>query len=880
MEEINYSVSCAHLNWIFDLCQNRKFQLEKITRESAFSLEHLKDESRFISWQAFADIVSGVGNFFDEVDLRETGRKSWNFSPLQSHGSIGRIMFSANDQYLATFGMAGFCVRHFPLNTRVEQQSAGRLIVRISMKDGACACYPFYTILAGQMEGLTAALGLPYASVTLEPDDRGVCYTVEYPVPSILTSLTRRIGTWLTSSRTVTREFAIVQESYERLLIQHQETLLAKNSAEAQLAQWQHIGGSDVIWKFTRNFHITDASPSVSKVLGYAEAEFRSLPLQQWMSENHVDAVKRLIDGLFKDGDIEAVGNLDIQLQHKDGHLLWFELKAVLEESTELELPVNGNQGTVVCTGTDITERREIEDELNERVTSYQVITDSALDAIITFDADNRIIYANPAASDVFGYEHAALVSMDIKDLMPESLGGARLRDIYRPDGLISTSGLALQGLRRDKSLVSLETSFASHELNGLNYKTCVIRDITGRTILEKERQALETQLQAAQKIDSVGQLAGGIAHDFNNLLVAILGYADLALQSSSQETIVRYLEEIRKAGERGTDMTQKLLTFSRQKVIEPKIIDANKLIEGVREMIFRLLPRNIEVIFNSQVDDVHLLAEQTQLEQVLINLAVNARDAMPNGGILKVSLSSGALKPDNKPYLVVKVTDTGTGMDPEIEKRIFEPFYTTKPEGSGTGLGLSVVLGIVNQHHGHIKVESELGKGSQFVIYLPISDSQSKQQESRIQSGNLTGTETVLVVEDNEQVRELAKLMLIGAGYKVIEAVDGQEGVEKFIENAAEIDIVLMDVVMPRMSGHEAAIRIQEIKPDAKIVFTTGYSNNSIHTQFIEDQGLPLIAKPYGTESLRYQVRSFLDNGPEKIAGADANRPGTTAAG
>ena len=319
--------------------------------------------------------------------------------------------------------------------------------------------------------------------------------------------------------------------------------------------------------------------------------------------------------------------------------------------------------------------------------------------------------------------------------------------------------------------------------------------------------------------------------------------------------------------------MTQKLLTFSRQKVIEPKIIDANKLIEGVREMIFRLLPRNIEVIFNSQVDDVHLLAEQTQLEQVLINLAVNARDAMPNGGILKVSLSSGALKPDNKPYLVVKVTDTGTGMDPEIEKRIFEPFYTTKPEGSGTGLGLSVVLGIVNQHHGHIKVESELGKGSQFVIYLPISDSQSKQQESRIQSGNLTGTETVLVVEDNEQVRELAKLMLIGAGYKVIEAVDGQEGVEKFIENAAEIDIVLMDVVMPRMSGHEAAIRIQEIKPDAKIVFTTGYSNNSIHTQFIEDQGLPLIAKPYGTESL-------LDNGPEKIAGADANRPGTAAAG
>lgn len=281
--------------------------------------------------------------------------------------------------------------------------------------------------------------------------------------------------------------------------------------------------------------------------------------------------------------------------------------------------------------------------------------------------------------------------------------------------------------------------------------------------------------------------------------------------------------------------------------------------------MITRLLPGNIEIEFNSTAKDIYLYADPTQLEQVLINLAVNARDAMVSGGRISVQLSTG--QDAQSDLLVIQVSDTGTGMDDEVLAHVFEPFYTTKPEGSGTGLGLAVVFGIVEQHHGFIKVESTLGVGTRFEIYLPTAqadESGGRRQQTKVPGGH----ETVLIVEDNDQVRDLASLILAGAGYTVLEASDGEDGTGLYMEHADKIDLVIMDVVMPKLGGRDAAERIHEIHPDAPIVFTSGYSTDSQQTKFIEEQKLPVIPKPYGTDMLRAQVRAILDSKqPESLS-------------
>lgn len=507
-------------------------------------------------------------------------------------------------------------------------------------------------------------------------------------------------------------------------------------------------------------------------------------------------------------------------------------------------------------------ESKRAEAELREREAGHLAITGSIRDAIITVDEHNLIIYANPAALRIFESNDAALKGQSLTDLLPAA---------HRQPAS-ANEAIPIEGLRPDGSPINLQASLVEHPLNGRRHTTWVIRDLTLRNDLEKERERLEQQLHVIQRIDSIGQMTGGIAHDFNNLLVAINGYADLALvEDLTDVQRSQYITEIRRAGVRAADMTHKLLAFSRRKAVEPSLVDVNQLIGDLEKIIVRLLPDNIQVRILPALQRPVIRADPGQIEQILVNLAVNARDAMKGGGLLTLSVDQkNSTAPDfsNTPlldgeFVVISVEDTGEGMSEDLLEHIFEPFFTTKPEGEGTGLGLAVTSAIIKQCKGHVEVSSKPGMGTRVEIYLPLSASRLppiSREKHKPAPAPTTGTETILLVEDNAAVREIARLILIGAGYTVIEARDGVEALSVCQRQNDRIALAVMDVVMPRMGGEEVMCQLRKIDPDIRILLTSGYSMDGIHTASILEEGWDFIQKPYDAETLRAKVRRVMD--------------------
>jgi two-component system cell cycle sensor histidine kinase/response regulator CckA len=399
-----------------------------------------------------------------------------------------------------------------------------------------------------------------------------------------------------------------------------------------------------------------------------------------------------------------------------------------------------------------------------------------------------------------------------------------------------------------------------------------VVRDITERKRAEKKMAELQEQLRQSQKIEAIGRLGGGIAHDFNNLLTIIKGYSQLSLLDLKEnDPLFGNIQEIKKATQRATDLTRQLLAFSRRQILDLKVLDLNTLLRDLDKMLRRIIGEDIELVTLLAEDLGRVKIDSGQIEQVIFNLAVNARDAMPSGGKLIIETANVELDEEYASahigvvpgrYVRLSVSDTGVGIPQEMKEKIFEPFFTTKEKGKGTGLGLSTVYGIVKQIGGNIWVYSEPGHGTTFKIYLPWVEEELDTLHGRDETDSLPmGSETVLLVEDEASVRDLAHRILSQQGYKVLEAANGEEALRVFQEHMGEkIHLLLTDVVMPLMGGKELAERLKILSPDIKVLYTSGYTDDAIVHQGVLNPGTHFLQKPSSPKTLSHKVREVLD--------------------
>ena len=405
------------------------------------------------------------------------------------------------------------------------------------------------------------------------------------------------------------------------------------------------------------------------------------------------------------------------------------------------------------------------------------------------------------------------------------------------------------------------------------NYIVSTVWDVTARKKAEEEHDKLQAQLLQAQKMDAIGQLAGGVAHDFNNLLTSIIGNVELALfDIDRDEPLYEILQEVKAAGEKASLLTRQLLAFSRKQILQPEVLDLNEVLPDISKMIRRIIGEDIELETVLAPDLARVEADPGQLEQVILNLAINARDAMPNGGKLVIETANADLDQSYSqshgrlvspgPYVLLAISDTGAGISPEIQSQVFEPFFTTKEKGKGTGLGLSTVYGIVKQSSGYIWVYSEIGAGTTFKMYLPrVEKHPSQGQKVQEEEEDHSGTETILVVEDDQEVRNITSHSLDLYGYRVLTAVDGDQALHKLHEEESQIHLVLTDVVMPQKGGKEMVQELKKIQPQVKILYMSGYTSNSIVHHGVLDQGVVFLQKPFTPNTLASKVREVLDS-------------------
>ncbi len=492
----------------------------------------------------------------------------------------------------------------------------------------------------------------------------------------------------------------------------------------------------------------------------------------------------------------------------------------------------------------------------------------SAMDAIISADESQRIVLFNSAAEQVFGYTAAEAIGMPLERLIP-----ARLRDLHAGAmRRFAESGMTtrrmgrlrpLTGLRANGEEFPFEATISHAATADGRFGTVILRDIT-------ERCRLEEQYLHAQKLEGVGRLAGGIAHDFNNALTAIFGHTDLTLDRADLTPEVREcLLAVQAAAERAAGLTRKLLAFARKQVIEPKVTDINGLVQGVVAMISRVLGDDIQVQVRSDPQGPRGLIDAGQFEQILVNLAVNARDAMPNGGRFIVETSLVELdqgyanaRPGLSPgtYVMIAVSDTGIGMDPVTLEHCFEPFFTTKEIGRGTGLGLAMCHGAVTQAGGDIWVYSEKGRGTTFRILLPTCTDPMPIEANPPAVLSACGSETVLLVEDDVMVRNVAERALRGRGYGVLAAANGDEALAIEARHPGRIDALLTDVILPGTGGRELAELISQRRAAIRVLFTSGFAADVVEHHRIIRHGAAFLAKPYTPDALARKLRETLE--------------------
>ena len=505
-----------------------------------------------------------------------------------------------------------------------------------------------------------------------------------------------------------------------------------------------------------------------------------------------------------------------------------------------------------------LEEHRRLDEALQHSEERFRLFSEAAFEGLVIHE-QGRIMDLNSALARMFGYEADEMMGRSIWEfLTPES------RQVAEPlVTLQRETTYELAGVRRNGEVFPIEVRVRNLPWRGRNLRVVAVRDIT-------ERKRLEEQLREAQKLEAIGRLAGGVAHDFNNLLTIIGGYAELLLERlEPADPRHEAAREILQASQKAAGLARQLLAFGRRQVLQPRVIQLNELVQGTYRLLRRTIGEHIEIELSLSPDAGNVRADPTQIEQVLLNLALNARDAMPNGGRLtiataSVDLHAGTIRAEEPVpeghYVLLSVTDTGCGMDEATRSRIFEPFFTTKPLGHGAGLGLAVVYGIVRQHGGVIEVESSPGKGTTFRVYLPRVEEPISPLGMVTLDGKPRGSETLLLLEDEEGVRTMTRRALESLGYTVLEAATPSAAQDICQNHPGPIHMLITDVILPEMSGRRLAEMARQWRPGLRVLFLSGYSDGEIERAGVLQAGLNFLAKPFSLESLARKIREVLD--------------------
>lgn len=585
-----------------------------------------------------------------------------------------------------------------------------------------------------------------------------------------------------------------------------------------------------------------------------------------WSHDSSLAAAVLISLGTLLGAVFIAIGSFRVERElrrREDAEAALREAQEVLELRVEERTAELSN--TTASLQAQMVERQKAEQELRQSEQRYRLLFEDSPLPMEIFDPETlAYLDVNKATRELYGYTRDEFLNMTLKDIRPAEEVPVLIEFLNAVKDTESYTGTFFTRHKNGK-LITIDVKVRTIRFGERKVRLKLITDVT-------EHKRLETRLQQSQKIEAVGRLAGGIAHDFNNLLTLILGYSDSMLRELDYSSPLRsQVSEILVAGRRAANLTRQLLAFSRKQILKPQVLQLNSVVSDISQMLRRLLGEDIHISLHLDADLGQVQADPTQLEQVLINLAVNARDAMPDGGQLvieshnvELDARTAALQgvPEGR-YVVLEVSDTGCGMDEKTKSRVFEPFFTTKEVGKGTGLGLSMVLGVVQQSGGTVTIYSEPGIGTTFKIYLPRLDNVAPPEpaeETKSKSLHAVKDATILLVEDEPSLRALARNVLRQAGYNVFEAGNGKEALQVVNELPSPPDLLLTDVVMPEMNGLELADRLQRKWPGLAVVYTSGYTDHALLERNVLRQDMPFLQKPYMPDAMLNQVAATLE--------------------
>ena len=608
---------------------------------------------------------------------------------------------------------------------------------------------------------------------------------------------------------------------------------------------------ADILSILEEDGRIDYISPSVEVILGRDPQELSGLPVFDLVHPSDIPALRSALDA--------PTSTLEIRFRHQGGR--WVYLEIVLTRCTD-DSEIHG----FLMNARDRTERHEAREALSASERKYRRLFEESRDAICIGTIEGRLLDINAAGLNLFEYaSKEEMLSLDIgRDLYWNPEARQEAEKLFTSQGFVEDLELELK-TRTGKRVRVRETASPVYGERGeiVGFRG-ILRDVT-------EQRKVEEQLRQSQKMDAVGRLAGGVSHDFNNLLTAINGYSELALaRMDSADPLHTALVEIRKAGKRAAELTRRLLTLSRHQMVSPRRLNLNRVVLEIEKLLRRVLGEDIDFSTQLAPDLEDIRADQGQIEQLILNLGVNARDAMPRGGHLKLETRAvtlpgdGAFEPIEPvpgDYALLIVRDTGQGMSDEVRERVFEPFFTTKEPGHNSGLGLSIVYSVIKQNRGYIELDSDLGAGSTFHIYLPyLVDREAFAEEEKLTGKMPGGRERVLLVEDEDAVRSLVKQVLVLLGYEVLEAADAMQA-EMICDRIEGFpDLLLTDVVMPEKSGMALAEELQERYPEIKILFMSGYTDSHTGVRLLTERRAAFLPKPFSPEVLARKVREVID--------------------